>query len=182
MLPPFFSQIFCHKTQKVPMNVLIKQVEMLGVKKLHDLASFHIKSIPKWAENSGFLISNIWKYAVLYKERRFSAWDVFTINWSFYFSAHIVKHWKCWASNSIAIYHPALLSASLFLFYRTKVNRVKMQQGELFEVDPGREWEGGRESEPVNPVTPKFHHHNDKNELDCRGQCGMGKKFWVGQK
>lgn len=145
MLTPFFSQIFCHKTQKVPMNVLIKQVEMLGVKKLHDLASFHIKSIPRWAENSGFLISNIWKYAVLYKERRFSAWDVFTINWSFYFSAHIVKHWKCWASNGIAIYHPALLSASLFIL------QDKREQGENAAggIIWGRPWKRmrGREGE-----------------------------------
>lgn len=115
MLPPFFSQIFCHKAQNVPMNVLIKQVEMLGVKTLHDLASFHIKSIPKWAENSGFLISNIWKCAVLYVESHFSAWGIFTINWSFYFSAHIVKHWKRWASNGIAIYHLALSTSLYFI-------------------------------------------------------------------
>lgn len=44
-------------------------------------------------------------------------------------------------------------------FYRTKGNRVKLQQGETSEVERGRDWEGGRKkawaSEPSNTIIPR---------------------------
>ena len=72
-----------------------------------------MESMPKWAENSGFLIPTLWKYTVPYKERYFSSLDVFTVSWGFYLSGHTVKHWKCWAWKGIAVYHCSLLSVCL---------------------------------------------------------------------
>lgn len=175
MLPLFFSQLFCHKSHKIPMNVFIKQVETLGVKELHDLARVAHRICAEVGWKLWFLDSHSDNTLYYIKGDIFQLWCIYNQLGFLFFSPHCETLEMLIFKRHCNLSPCVVVSQSLILL-QDKKKRVKMQQGEFFEVDPEREWEGRRERELVKPITPEIYHHNGNNELDCRGQCGMGKK------
>lgn len=161
----------------MPANVPIRQTDILEERMI--CPGSYIKSMPKWAENSGFLTSTLWKYSVPHEGRYFPAWMSLQST-----EVSILQSTQWNPRNAelemVLQFITVHSCQSPFLLWNKREWGETVVEEVLWGTTGmgGNQREGAWAREPNNTRYHKIHHHK-KNELDCREQYDKGSMNWL---